>query len=468
MNSDAFDKFIKALDEETGYGRCFDLSKRPLTVGGRRAYFYFATSLSNDLILSRIITALIEYEKETDSFDTIIKEAIVCADATLKSDVKEIARAVLSGMSALTVDGIEGAVVMETRSLPTRGIEEPESDHVLKGSHDGFSESLIKNIGLIRRRIRSQRLNVEKLCVGKESKSDIALCYLDGKCDEDFLSKLRADIESIRVDALALSQESLAECLVPKRWFNFFPKFRYTERPDAAAAMILEGSVIVICDNSPQVMILPCAILDFVGESNDFYFPPVIGTYLRAVRITVFLLTLFMTPIWYLLLRNPEYIPSFFSFAFPDSLKGPPVLFQLLLVEFTIDALKLASLNTPSSLGSSLSVVAGLIIGDFAVQTGWLSGEVILYMSFVAMANFTQPSYELGYAFKFSRVLLLILIAIADLWGFIIGLSLILMLIVFGRRINSKYSYLYPILPFDKRALKRQLLRVKLMCGKKK
>ncbi|MBQ2686640.1 MAG: spore germination protein, partial [Clostridia bacterium] len=169
-----------------------------------------------------------------------------------------------------------------------------------------------------------------------------------------------------------------------------------------------------------------------------------------------------------LLLRNPDSIPSFFSVAFPDSLKGPPILFQLLLVEFTIDALKLASLNTPSSLGSSLSVVAGLIIGDFAVQTGWLSGEVILYMSFVAMANFTQPSYELGYAFKFSRVLLLILISIADLLGFIIGLALIVTLIVFGRRINSKYSYLYPILPFNKRALKRQLLRVKLTCGKKK
>lgn len=459
MGCEAFSEIFDAL---SGFGKCYDVNKRGFTVGEKSALLYFISSLSDSRLLEEIISFCMSRESTPKSIDELCSSFISGASVEITKDIKGAARGLLSGMSVLYIDGLGCMAVMETRSLPTRSVSEPDSDHVLKGSHDGFCESLNTNAGLIRRRIRSEKLCIEKLSVGDVSGSDVALCYMEDTVDEKLLKRLRSDIKNIRVDALSMAQESLAECLVKKRWYNPFPRFRYTERPDAASAMILEGSVIVICDNSPQVMILPCAILDFTAESNDYYFPPLIGTYLRLVRITVFVFTLFVTPLWYLLIRNPEYIPDFFRFAFNDIASGPPILFQLLLVEFTVDALKLASLNTPSALGSSLSVVAGLIIGDFAVQTGWLAPDVILYMSFVAMSNFTQPSYELGYALKFSRILLLVMIGILDLAGLLIGTFLIVLMIVFNRVMLGDRGYLYPIFPYRKKALLRQLVRVKL------
>lgn len=157
-------------------------------------------------------------------------------------------------------------------------------------------------------------------------------------------------------------------------YWNPFPKIRYTERPDSASAMLMEGSVIVLCDNYPAAMILPTSIFDFLQDTDDFYFPPLIGGYLKAVRTATYLLSLFLTPVWYLLLKNPGWIPPAFDFIRLTDPPTVPLLFQLLLLEFSIDGLKLASLNTPDSLTNSLSVIGGLLIGDFAIHVGWLSG----------------------------------------------------------------------------------------------
>lgn len=208
-------------------------------------------------------------------------------------------------------------------------------------------------------------------------------------------------------------------------------------------------------------MILPTSIFDFVQETDDFYFPPFTGTYLRLTRIAIFLLTIFLTPVWYLLIQNPSWIPTWLDFikvAEPNTL---PIIFQLLLVELAIDGLKLASLNTPSPLASSFSVIGGLILGEFAVKAQWLVPEVILYMAFVAIANFTQPSFELGYAFKFIRVFLLIAIAVFNLWGFIIGLVICILLVCFNKTVEGK-SYLYPLLPFNGKEMKKMFIRKRL------
>ena len=331
----------------------------------------------------------------------------------------------------------------------------------MRGSRDGFVETLISNTALIRRRIRDTALTVSYVNVGSKTKTDIAVCYLEGKADPEYVEFLKNKLRNIQTGSLTLSHQSLCECLVKSRWYNPFPKIRNTERPDVAVAQILEGDVVILCDNSPEAMILPTSIFDFMQETNDFYFPPLTGTYLRLVRHLVFCSTLVLIPIWYLFIKNPEIVPSWLLFTLPTSQARIPIIFQLLLVEFILDGLKLASMNTPNMLANSLSIVGGLILGDFAVGVGWLIPEVILYMAYVSIATFTQTSYELGYAFKFLRVTILILTALFNYIGFAAGIVLTIVLICTNKTVNGKRSYLYPLIPFNGKALLSLYVRLK-------
>ena len=267
---------------------------------------------------------------------------------------------------------------------------------------------------------------------------------MDGMADKAYVDNLKRQISAVRTPGLNLGLETLSELLIPKGGYNPFPKVRYTERPDAAAAMLLEGSVILLCDNYPAAMILPTAIFDFLQDTDDFYFSPLIGGYMKLVRNGVYLISLLLTPIWYTLQQIPWVLPEGLQFLIYEGESFLPLLFQLLLVEIAVDGLKLASLNTPDTLSNSLGVISALIIGDMAVSVGWLSEQVILYMAFVAIANFTQPSYELGYAFKLTRILTLILISFLSYWGLLLGVLFTLLLIVTNRSISGGQSYLFP------------------------
>ncbi len=340
---------------------------------------------------------------------------------------------------------------MKTRSYPKRNVGEPDNDKVLSGAHDGFVESIMINTALIRRRIRDRDLVMEVREAGVRSKTDIAICYLKGRADEKIVADIRKRIDKIDVNTLNMSQESVIECLVRKQKWNPFPKVRYTERPDAAAASIAEGSVILFVDNSPTAMIIPTGFFDFLQDTNDYYFPPCVGTYLRFVRGLIFGLALLLAPVWFLLIKNPEHIQikEYYSL---------PIISQLLIIEVVIDALKLASLNTPSSLSNSFSVISALVLGDLAVSAELFSSEVVLIMAFVAIANFAQPSFELGYAFKLSRIFIVVMTAIFNLWGFIIGFLIVALVIAFTKTVTGR-GYLYPLIPFNGKAISRLLIR---------
>ena len=214
----------------------------------------------------------------------------------------------------------------------------------------------------------------------------------------------------------------------------------------------MEGSIILIVDTSPSVMILPTAFFDFTQEANEFYFPPLIGTYLRLLRIIVFFISLFITPAWYLMVSEPGRLPGWLEFLSSPEPVSLSLLSQLLVVEFLIDVLKLASLNTPDSLSNSFSMLGALILGDFAVQAGWLGPEVLVYMAFVSVAGFAQPSYELGYAFKLLRLMLLLFVGALDWVGLALGCIGIIALLASTKPIVGE-GYLYPLCPLNKKAL---------------
>lgn len=453
---------VKTLDNALRIKESFDVIGRDLQISGHKARMYFIDGFAKDDVMEKIMEYLMSLPDGAldgaPDMQAFCTQFVPYVEADAQQETGKIVTGVLSGTIALLVEGYGQAAMIDARTYPARGVEEPDDDKVLRGSRDGFVETLVHNTALIRRRIRDPRLTMEIHQIGKQSKTDIVLCYMDGVADKGLLESVRKKLASIDVPMLAMSQESLAEALVAPQWYNPFPKVRYTERPDAASASVVEGSVLLAIDNSPSVMVLPTSIFDFAQDTNDFYFPPLVGTYLRLVRIAVFLLTLLLTPVWYLLIQNPEWIPAWLDFIKVSEPNSVPILAQLLIIEFVIDGLKLASLNTPGVLSNSFSVVGALILGDFAVKARWFVPEVVLYMAFVAIANFTQPSFELGYAFKLYRVVLIVLTAPFGAWGFGAGLVLMLATLITTKTISGR-NYLSPLLPFNGRALRRLFVR---------
>jgi stage V sporulation protein AF len=295
---------------------------------------------------------------------------------------------------------------------------------------------------------------------GSKSKTDIAICYMESKVDKELLKKLKDRISSINCESLTMSSQSLVEAIYPHRWFNPMPKVKNTERPDTTSNSILKGNIAIIVDNSPSALILPTSIFDILEEADDYYFSPVTGTYLRLARYLITFSSLFLTPVWLLLLQNPSVVPKSLSFILLDTVQNIPVFWQLLIIEVGIDGLRLASLNTPNSLTTPLSIIGAVALSDFAVQTGWCSYEAIVYMAFVTVANYTQPNYELGYSIKFSRIFLLIMTYALNVWGFVIGTALIFIMSICNRTLSGK-SYLYPLIPFNPKALAKKLIRLR-------
>lgn len=453
---------VRVLDGLLGVGRSCDMVSRDYLIGGRRARLWVVDGFGSDSILERMGAFWLTLKPENvvglTEMQDFLDRYITFSESNVTFDISDAVTSVFLGKSLLAVEGLAGVALMDAKGYPSRSVHEPPDGKVLRGSHDGFVEAVVPNMALLRRRIRDPHLTMEGHKVGSRTHNDAVLCYLDDRVDQDLLRKLRGKLLGLDVRSLSMAQESLAEAIRPKQWYNPFPKVRYTERPDAAAASIMEGSIVLMVDNSPSVMILPTGFFDFTQESNDYYFPPLVGTYLRVLRVTVFLLSLFITPAWYLMVSEPNRLPGWLNFLSSPEPVSLSLLSQLLVVEFLIDVLKLASLNTPDSLSNSFSMLGALVLGDFAVQAGWLGPEVLVYMAFVSVAGFAQPSYELGYAFKLLRVALLLVTAAFDVWGFCLGVVGIFVLLYTTKPLVGK-GYLYPLVPFNGKALLRLLVR---------
>ncbi len=453
---------VMMLDKDLRLNASFDLVGREIKIDKRSAKLYFIDGFCKDEIMVKIMSYFMNAEeKEMKALKTtrdFANKFVPYVETDVHAKVNEFIKAVLSGAIGMIVEGYPEAIMIDARTYPVRSVGEPENDRVLRGPHDGFVETLVFNTALIRRRIRDINLTMEIHSVGKKSKTDVVICFMQGRVNEKMLNALRKKIDSVSVNSLSMSQQSLIDCLVPKQWYNPFPKVRYTERPDAVAASVLEGSMVVITDNSPAAMIIPSGIFDFLQDTNDYYMSPVIGSYMRIIRMFIFAMTMLLIPIWLLLIQNPDYIPEWLDFIRIEEKYTLPIVAQLFIVEVVIDAIKLASINTPQSLSGSFGVIGALVLGEFAVSAGWFVPEVVLYMAFVALTNFTQPSFELGYAFKLFRMMLIGLIALFNVWGFAAGILIVIAEIATTRTVTGQ-CYLYPLIPFKGSALLSLLLR---------
>jgi stage V sporulation protein AF len=435
----------------------FDVVERTLRIGGLEVSFFFIDGFVKDGEMQRVMQTLLA-EKELGSADEVLHK-LPYVEVDVTSDIEAALCAVLSGQTLILGQSFEDkALLVDVRTYPARETAEPDSDRVMQGSHDGFVETLVMNTALIRRRIRDERLRMIHFNIGGSSKTDVVVCYVKGIASEKTVRDIEERIKSIKPRSLTLGFQSLAESLIRSGWYNPFPKIRTTERPDTASAHLLEGSVLVICDTSPQVMILPTSIFDYIQQTDDFYFPPLTGSYLRIVRTLILLLSVVITPLWYLYLEYADRLPDFLRFLIPEEPGAIPIILQLFLVELAIDGLKIASMNTPDMLSNSLSIVGGLILGDFAVEVGWLSGDVILYMAFISIATFAQQNHELGYAFKFMRMMILGLVYLFGVYGFMLGIFLFILFVATNKTVSGR-RYLYPLIPFNPSAMKKLIIR---------
>lgn len=459
----SFEENVEYIKRTLNVATNFDIVYRVIQIGSRRGCIFFIDGFCKDELMQKVLQYLMDLKEEKESEDAygMIKKAVPYVEVDKTKEWKDIIYFVMAGVFGLLVEGYEECILIDSRTYPARSVSEPEKDKTLRGSKDGFVETIIFNTALIRRRIRDTNLCMEMLNVGRASKTDVVLCYMSDRVNQEFLTDLRERINRIQVDALTMNQESLAECIYHGRWYNPFPKFKFTERPDTAAAQVLEGNIIVLVDNSPQAMITPTSVFDILEEADDYYFPPVTGTYLRLSRILISFLTYFITPLFLLMIQNPEWIPEMFHFILLKEPSNIPVIWQFLILELSIDGLRLAAVNTPNMLSTPLSILAALVLGEFSVNSGWFNAEVMLYMAFVAIASYTQANYEFGYALKFMRVITLILTSLFQIWGFIAGVLFTVITIAANKTVAHQ-GYLYPLIPFDGKKLSRQIFRHRL------
>ncbi len=418
----------------------FDIIQRDIIIGERKAAFYFIDGFMKDDTMQKLMTSFFMIKKEDmpSTATGFSKLAVSYVEVDVITDFDAIIRNILSGVTCLFVEGYEACIAIDCRTYPARSVEEPEKDKSLRGSRDGFVETIVFNTALIRRRIRDSHLVMKMFDVGRSSRTDVTLCYLSDRVDEGLLEKITDKLNSIDCDALRMNQQSLAEALFKRKWFNPFPKFKFTERPDTAAACLLEGKIVILVDNSPSALILPTSIFDIIEEANDYYFPTITNVYLKVARGLITIGTVFLTPLFLLFMQNLNWLPEVFQFVALKDTVNIPLIYQLLILELAIDGLRLAAMNTPSMLSTPLSVIAGIVMGEFSVRSGWFNSEVMLYMAFVAVANYTQPNFELGYALKFMRLLLLVLTACFNWIGFLIGTIIVVCSIVFNKTVSGR------------------------------
>ena len=460
MEVKGFTKIIEHFSDTIHLDKNYDINCRLLNLGNRRAAAYFINGMTNDDLAEKILQALqgVKSDEMANNAAEFIQKFVPNADTKLVEDEQTVITALLSGLMVIYVEGYAKWVVIDCRNYPGRSVDEPEKDKVLRGSRDGFVENIMANTALIRRRIRSSEFCAESMTAGQSSKTDIAICYVRDRVDKKLLADIKKRIKAIKTDALTMNHQSLAECLYSGMWFNPFPKVKYSERPDTAASSVLKGNIVIIIDNSPSVMILPTSLFDIIEEANDYYFPPITGNYLRFSRFLINFITVFLTPVFLLLMKNPEAIPKTFDFIKVNDVVNIPLIFQFLILELCIDGLRIAAMNTPNILTTPLSIIAAIVFGEFSVESGWFNSQAMLYMAFVAVGNYSQASYEFGYALKFMRILLLILVELFDIWGFIAGCIVMILSILLNKTISGK-SYLYPLIPFKWGKLKKKIVR---------
>ncbi len=453
------DENYKKLAKTLHLEKSFDVGLREISVLDRRVQLYYVTGLVDSLLIAEILTQLTllnNLEKGNPDILALIHNRIVHQQVIRVNNIKDVKLNVLSGLLAIVIDGETDALLIDVRSYPGRGPAEPDTEKTVRGSRDGYTENIIVNTALTRRRIRTGRLINEILKVGNESQTDVVLSYIEGVANENLVNEIRSRIQRIKIDSLSMTDKELEEYLTDQG-YNPFPLVRYTERPDIVATHLYQGLVAIMVDTSPSVILAPITYFDHMTHLEEYRQTPAIGTFLRFVRATGIIITMLLMPTWLLLVLHPEYLPDLYSFIGPQEEGNIPLILQVLSGELGIEVLRMASIHTPNAISSALGIVSAILIGQVAIDVGLFGPEIVFYVAVGAIGNFITPSYELGLANKLMKLFIIIATYFLGIWGYI-G-SLVLSFIYLATMKSFGKPYLYPLIPFNFRDLMNTFIR---------
>jgi stage V sporulation protein AF len=439
--------------------RNFDVGTREVTVLGRKCAIYYTNSLVDSTIIAMMMHEFMRLTNNNEHTDDVlqeIKQHLAHYQVDEIQTIADVLDKMLTGRIVLLIDGETTGFSIDVRHYPGRQPEEPDVEKVVRGSKDGFTENIIENSGLIRRRIRDPRFRCEMMQVGERSKTDICLCYLKDVANPGLLKTLRKELKAINVDGIPMADNALEEFILKQGW-NPFPLVRYTGRPDVASAHLLEGHVALITDTSPSVMILPTTLFHHFQHAEEYRQVTATGAMLRWVRVIAILSSVFLVPLWLLLVQE-HLLPQQLHFIGPDKTDYHiPLLVQILIAEVGIESLRMAAIHTPTSLSTALGLIAAVLIGQIAIEVGVFVPEVILYTSVSAIGGFATPSYELQLANKIVRLCLILAVGFFGVPGFMITTTLLI--IYLSHVMNLNTPYLWPFIPFNPIGLYNILVR---------
>lgn len=444
--------------------KSFDIITREISLGNTPCFFIGLNGMCDLQIIQWIFSDI-----ETSDFQTkaiqnssvlprFMKDQFNYAQITFTSSVQDMIDNLLSGPCLLIIDGFQQGLIIDTRKYPSRSVEEPDTEKVIQGAKDGFTETLLTNCNLIRRRLRIPELTFFLQKIGTYSKTDVAVVYLENYCDKKLLQNINQRLQNMQTTTLTMGIQSLKELLISKSILHPMPSVFITARPDVACSYLSEGYILLIVDNSPFAMVLPCNLFQFTQNPEDYYKSPLIGTYTRILRLVCFLISLFLMPLFLLFCLNPQWLPYFLTGLIPSSVHPTAIFVYVLFVELGLDLFKYASAHSSSSFSGSFAIVGGLLLGDMAIKLNWTSEEVIFYGSATLLASLGIANIELSDAVKMYRLLLILLTGFLSKIGFFIGIFLIL-LSLFTTPVFGKKSYFWPLFPFNWKSLRRLLFR---------
>ncbi|MGI6129364.1 MAG: spore germination protein [bacterium] len=418
----------------------------------------FIDGLTNTDVIDRDIMQSLMHLSRIENFadninpssalEMIEAHLLTVGEIKVATKLQEILHAILSGDTILLIKDSPKAILVNSRGFPSRGVQEPNTEAVVRGPRDGFSESLRINTALIRRRIKDPDLVVESVTIGKRTATDIAIIYIKDLANPKVVQEVKGRLSKVRIDAIL--ESGYIEQLVQDRTMSPFPQMQATERPDKVAAGILEGRVAVVVDGTPFVLILPVVWAQLFQSPEDYYERTQLSTFIRLIRLLANTFSLFLPGIYIALTSfHPEMLPTSLAMALAAARAGVPfsILSETLIMEIAVEIVREASIRLPGPIGPTIGIVGGLILGEASVQAGIVSPLTVIVVAITAIGSLSTPNYSTALSVRLVRFLFIFLGASFGLIGITTGA--ILLIVHLAGLESWGVPYLAPYAPYQ-------------------